>query len=93
VRGIDDSDRRRQCLEDEAPDRSFDWLREPVLNGFTRLAVEASAASGELRVLGFEPARRWWAEVLPATAVLDVVVDREGTRWPSAEAKEIAAAH
>lgn len=85
VRGIHDSNRRRQCLEDEAPGHSFDWLRDPVLNGFTRLAVEASAASGELRVLGFEPARRWWAEVKPATGVLDVVVDREGIRQPCPE--------
>jgi hypothetical protein len=74
VRGPDDSDRRRKCLEDDEPGHAFAWLRDPVLNGFTRLAVETSAATGELRVLGFEPARRWWAEALPATAVLDVVV-------------------
>jgi hypothetical protein len=78
VRGADDSDRRRKCLEDDEPGESFNWLREPVLNGFTRLAVEASAASGELRVLGLEPARRWWAEATPVTAVLDVYVDHGG---------------
>jgi hypothetical protein len=93
VRGADDSDRRRRCLEDDEPGDSFNWLREPVLNGFTRLAVEASAASGELRVLGFEPTRRWWAEVTPATAVLDVVVDREGIRRRCFETQPHAAAH
>jgi hypothetical protein len=74
VRGPDDSDRRRKCLEDGDPGDHFAWLREPVLNGFTRLAVETSAATGELRVVGFEPARRWWAEVKPATAVLEMAV-------------------
>jgi hypothetical protein len=62
-----------------------------VLNGFTRLAVEASAASGELRVLGLEPTRRWWAEATPATAVLDVMVSREGIRPPLSEAQRNAA--
>jgi hypothetical protein len=76
VRGPDDSNQRRKCLEDEEPGAPFDWVREPVRNGFTRLAVEASAASGELRVLGYEPTRQWWASVMPATAVLDVIVDR-----------------
>jgi hypothetical protein len=80
VRGADDSDRRRRCLEDGEPGEAFAWLRDPVLNGFTRLAVETSAATGELRVRGYEPARRWWAEVLPATAVLDIAVDRDGIR-------------
>jgi hypothetical protein len=93
VRGVNDSDLRRQCLEDEEPCDAFDWLREPVLNGFTRLAVETSAASGELRVLGFEPARRWWAEVAPATEVLDVVVDRDGIRQPRPEVPSYADAH
>jgi hypothetical protein len=78
VRGPDDSDKRRQCLEAEEPGDAFGWLREPVLNGFTRLAVEASAASGELRVLGFEPTRQWRTRVAPATAVLDVLLDRDG---------------
>lgn len=92
VRGVHDSDLRRQCLEDDEPGDAFDWLREPVLNGFTRLAVEASAASGELRVLGLEPVRRWWAEVMPATAVLDVVVNCDGVRTPSHEPRPMAAA-
>jgi hypothetical protein len=91
VRGPDDSNRRRKCLEDEAPGEAFDWLREPVLNGFTRLAVEAAAASGELRVLGFEPIRRWRDQVTPATAVLDVRVDRNGIRPLLSEASQDAA--
>ncbi len=40
----------------------FDWLRRPVLNDCTRLAVEANAALGRLAVQGFEGGA-------PATAV------------------------
>jgi hypothetical protein len=32
----------------------FDWLREPVLNPYTRLAVAMSPASGILRVVGYD---------------------------------------
>ena len=32
----------------------FDWVRPPVLNRFTRLAVEANAATGRLAVQGYE---------------------------------------
>lgn len=35
--------------------RAFDWLEPPILNGDTRVAVEANAATGELMVVGFEP--------------------------------------
>jgi hypothetical protein len=35
--------------------RAFDWLEPPILNGDTRVAVEANAATGELIVVGFEP--------------------------------------
>jgi hypothetical protein len=87
IRGLEDSRRRRRCLEDEVPGLPFEWLREPVLNGFTRLAVEASAASGELRVRGFEPTRQWWPQALPATAMLDVVVGLDGITPPSREAR------
>lgn len=34
---------------------AFDWVTPPVLNPYTRLAVETSAARGCLRVIGFEP--------------------------------------
>jgi len=33
---------------------SFDWLREPVLNPYTRLAVAMSPASGVMRVAGYD---------------------------------------
>jgi hypothetical protein len=32
----------------------FDWVTPPVLNPFTRLAVEMCAAQGILRVVGYE---------------------------------------
>jgi hypothetical protein len=35
--------------------KPFDWLRPPVHNWATRVAVEMSAGDGVLRVLGFEP--------------------------------------
>jgi hypothetical protein len=74
ARGVDDSDKRRRCLEGDEPGPSFAWLREPVLNGFTRLAVETSAATAELRVRGYEPTRQWWASVKPATEILEMIV-------------------
>jgi len=43
----------------------FDWLRRPVLNDCTRLAVDANAAIGRLAVQGFESGA-------PATAVLAI---------------------
>jgi hypothetical protein len=33
---------------------NFAWVTPPVLNPFTRLAVEMCAASGTLRVVGYE---------------------------------------
>ena len=83
IRDPDDSERRRKCLEAQGPGQPFAWVREPVLNAFTRLAVEASAATGELRVVGFEPTRRK-REVTRATAVLDLIVERDGFRHPAA---------
>jgi hypothetical protein len=35
-------------------ERAFDWLREPVLNPYTRLAVAMSPACGILRVVGYD---------------------------------------
>jgi len=83
IRDPDDSERRRECLEAQGPGQPFDWVREPVLNGFTRLAVEASAATGEFRVVGFEPTPRK-SEVRQATAVLDLIVERDGFRRSAA---------
>jgi hypothetical protein len=50
------------------------------LNRFTRLAVETSAANGELHVLGFEPVHKWADRVTPATTPLDLIVDAQGIR-------------
>ncbi len=36
------------------PARSFDWLRPPVLNPYTRLAVVMSPANGILRAIGYD---------------------------------------
>jgi hypothetical protein len=32
----------------------FDWVREPVLNPYTRLAVAMSPACGVLRAVGYD---------------------------------------
>lgn len=90
IRGADDSERRRQSLEAHDSAQPFDWVRAPVLNGFTRLAVEASAATGELRVIGYEPTTRWMKRVAPATAMVDIVVDRNGIRHPHAAMAQAA---
>jgi hypothetical protein len=53
------SRRRRGALADWAGSfaaDSFSWVTVPVLNRFTRLAVEMCAASGTLRVVGYESA-------------------------------------
>jgi len=53
------SRRRRTALSDWAGSfagDSFSWVTVPVLNRFTRLAVEMCAASGTLRVVGYENA-------------------------------------
>jgi hypothetical protein len=77
IRDAGESERRRRCLEGQGPGGAFDWVRAPVLNGLTRLAVEASAATGELRVVGFERSRQRGVGAVPATAVLDMVMDRQ----------------
>lgn len=38
-------------------DRGFSWLRSPILNQTTRVAVEMSARPADLRAIGFEPNR------------------------------------
>jgi hypothetical protein len=92
IRGADDSERRRRCLQDHCSCLAFDWVRAPVRNGFTRLAVEASAATGELRVVGFEPTGRRMHDVRQATPVLDAIVDAQGihARDTSAPARRAA---
>jgi hypothetical protein len=57
---------------------SFDWVREPVLNPYTRLAVAMCPAAGVLRVVGYDkaeaaaPAQRVTRvrEIMPQTAPL-----------------------
>lgn len=78
ARGLEDSEHRRRQLEGEVPGAPFSWLQDPVLNAFTRIAVEASASTGRLLVRGFEPARGWRTAV-PATAALEIVVATAGT--------------
>lgn len=48
---------RRECLASWAGSLSaaaFDWVREPVLNPYTRLAIAMSPARGFLRVTGYD---------------------------------------
>jgi hypothetical protein len=47
-------------------DGHFGWVREPVLNPYTRLAVAMSPATGTLRVVGYEFA----GDALPRPATL-----------------------
>jgi hypothetical protein len=77
-RGPEDSECRRKCLEQHHPSCGFDWVRAPVLNPLTRLVIEASTATGELRVAGFEPAGGFMSDVKRATAVLDLIVTDDG---------------
>lgn len=57
------------------PGQAFSWLRPPVLNWATRLAVEMTAADGTLRVVGYEPTdgRR---PARQATNLFDLVQER-----------------
>jgi hypothetical protein len=90
IRDPDDCERRRRCLEEHEQGGPFEWVCEPVLNPFTRLAVETSAATGELRVVGFEPTRGYASKVREATAVLDLILDQNGIRLPRREAGAVA---
>ena len=48
---------RREALanwDGSLTDSRFDWVREPVLNPYTRLAVAMCPASGILRVVGYD---------------------------------------
>ena len=54
-RGRDNAKRQAALLSlADRPVQGFGWLRPPVLNPRTRLAVVANAAKGRLGVLGFE---------------------------------------
>ncbi len=66
ARGVDSVRRRERMIEllnEEL--ESFAWLEYPILNGDTRLALEANAADGTLKVMGYERDG-------PATALFDL---------------------
>jgi hypothetical protein len=51
---------RRECFESWSGtfgNENFDWVAPPILNPYTRLAVEMCAAKGVLRVVGYETGR------------------------------------
>jgi len=56
-----------------APD--FDWVREPVLNPYTRLAVAMCPASGLLRVVGYDVTAAILPE--PVTAMCEIATAAE----------------
>src|SRR5262249_47224391 len=63
VRGHDNPERQALMERIQAkPLSGFEWMAPPILNRFTRLAVQANAAQGTLSVLGYE-------HEAPATAV------------------------
>ena len=51
-------------------DRRFDWVREPVLNPYTRLAVAMCPTSGILHVIGYDVTDAVLPE--PVTQVCDI---------------------
>ena len=68
-RGEDSAARRQEMLA-AAPfdfDADFPWLKPPILNDITRLAMIADASVGRLMAQGY-------AGLVPATAVLDLTV-------------------
>jgi hypothetical protein len=65
---------RRDALADwrgRFPTRSFEWVAAPVLNPYTRVAVEMCARVGALRVVGYERAAPG-ALPTPVTQVCEV---------------------
>ncbi len=70
-RGIDSVGRLEAISQFGAVDFSepFDWLREPVLNALTRLAMVTDATAGRLVVQGFE-------DGVPVTHPLDLTIAR-----------------
>ncbi|HMK69758.1 MAG TPA: hypothetical protein VK442_02185 [Xanthobacteraceae bacterium] len=53
--------------------KSFDWLRQPVLNPYTRLAVAMSPANGILRAAGYEIADAELPEPVTQTCELELL--------------------
>jgi hypothetical protein len=52
---------------------AFDWLREPVLNPYTRLAVAMNPASGVLRAVGYDMNGGQLPEPVTAISELDLL--------------------
>jgi hypothetical protein len=67
IPGMPASDVRRAFFGAHACAAPFDWLAAPILNGLTRLAIETSPATGDLRVIGFEATSRSMTAVTPVT--------------------------
>jgi hypothetical protein len=53
----------------------LDWVREPVLNPYTRLAVAMCPASGLLRVVGYDVTAAILPE--PVTAMCEIATAAE----------------
>jgi hypothetical protein len=51
--------------------RAFGWVREPVLNPYTRLAIAMCAASGLLRVVGYDRTEALLPE--PVTGMCEII--------------------
>ena len=69
---------RRDALADwqgALSDAAFDWVREPVLNPYTRMAVAMCPARGILRATGYDVAGGELPE--PVTQMCDIAVVRE----------------
>src|SRR5262249_13653515 len=63
----------------------FDWVTPPVLNPFTRIAVEMCAAEGVLRVAGYE-------KLLEVDLPVRVTQTREITAYAGDQRERVAAA-
>jgi hypothetical protein len=70
---VDDSRARSTLIETFAARETgtFDWVKPPILNEHTRLAIEADAGTGHLKVRGYEPYGNETA--VPATKALDQI--------------------
>lgn len=68
-----DSAERSQMIEAWAGKAGapFEWVAAPVLNGYTRLAVEADPGEGVLRARGYEEAENEEDSALAATLTLE----------------------
>ena len=52
---------------------AFDWVREPVLNPYTRLAVAMNPARGLLRAVGYDIAGGLLPEPVTQISELDLL--------------------